>query len=295
MTTVLLSILRHVVGYLVVFPAFLVAIALQALIAGPLLQDRQTIPRWMFRTCGRIFGVRYRLNPASAPFATDRPTLFLSNHLSRLDFAGLHLFPDAALLMNAMFFRMPVFGPVIRLFAHSAGIIGTEQTAAGKRQDQQALAQAVDQGRNIFVFAEGIQTDGRRLLRYSHGAAEILYDASLLADHPLLRRVQVQPVIYRVRDIDGEEMLLSPEKWGRYSLSQGRSTIFAGMSRQTLVRSTTIDILVCPPLMPADFADASALVNAAHEVARRLIAPDQARTMTRREWKRRLDLRDFSL
>lgn len=294
MIRLLRAALRHILGYGLVVPAILALVALQALIFGP-LGNRTTLPHLIYRLAGAIFGVRYVLNSASAPFARDAPTLFLSNHLSRLDFAGLHLFPDAALLMNAMFFRMPAFGPIIRLFAHSAGIIGTEQTQVGKRRDQLALAQAVDQGRNLFVYAEGIQTDGRRVLRYSQGAAEILYDPALLAAHPALTRVQVQPVVYRVRAIEGEEMLEEPQKWGRYTLSRGRSTIFAGMSRLTLTGSITIDILVCAPLFPADFPNAAALVGAAHDIARRLIAPDQTRTLTRSEWKRRLDTRDFSL
>lgn len=294
MIRLLRAALRHVLGYGLVVPAILGQIAAQAMVFGP-MGNRTTLPRLIYRLAGAIFSVRFVLNPASTPFSADRPTLFLSNHLSRLDFAGLHLFPDVAILMNAMFFRMPVFGPVIRLFARSAGLIGTEQTQAGKRRDQLALAQAVDQGRNLFVFAEGIQTDGRRVLRYSQGAAEILYDPTLLAAFPALSRVQVQPVVYRVRAIEGEEMLQAPEKWGRYTLSRGRSSIFAGMSRLTLTGSIIIDVLVCPPLLPADFPDAAALVGAAHDIARRLIAPDQARTLTRGEWKRRLDTRDFSL
>ncbi len=290
-----LSLFRHIIGYGLVVPLILLAIALQALIFGPLLRNQTTLPHFIYRLCGAIFGVRFQLNPASTPFSPDRPTLFLSNHLSRLDFAGLHLFPDAALMMNAMFFKMPVFGPIIRLFAASAGLIGTEQTQAGKRRDQQAMASALSQGRALFVYAEGIQTDGRRVLRYSQGAAEILYDPALLTQFPALTRAVVQPVIYRVRAIEGEEMLNTPEKWGRYTLSRGRSTIFAGMSRLSLTRSITIDILVCPPLIPADYETAAALTAAAQDTARTLIAPHQTKTLTRREWKRRLDERDFTL
>ena len=295
MKSLAISLLRHLVGYGLLVPLILLLIALQALIFGPLLRNRSTLPHLIYRACAAIFGVRFVLNPASAPFSRDRPTMFLSNHLSRLDFAGLHRFPDAALLMNAMFFRMPVFGPIIRIFAASAGIVGTEQTQTGKRRDQEQLAQAVAQGRDIFVFAEGIQTDGRRVLRYSQGAAEIFYDPALLSRYPALATAQVQPVVYRVRQIEGQDMLTNPDLWGRYTLSRGRSTIFAGMARLSLVRSITIDILVSTPLDPHAFAGPAQLVAAAQKVARALIAPNQTTTLTRREWKRRLDLRDFSL
>lgn len=287
--------LRHVTGYGLVLPLILLAIALQVLVFGPLLRNRRSLPRLIFRLCALPFGVRFELNPASAPFATDRTTLFLSNHLSRLDFAGLHLFPDAALLMNAMFFRMAVFGPIIRAFAASARIVGTEQTLSGKARDLDLLAQATDQGRHIFIYAEGIQTDGRRLLRYSPGAAELFYDPTLLAKHPALATGQVQPVVYRVKTINGTDVLTTPQAWGPYSLASGRTSIFAGMSRLTKVGSFTIDILVCPPLNPRHFASAAALTAAAHDVARAIIAPDQTGTLTRRQWKQRLDARDFTL
>jgi 1-acyl-sn-glycerol-3-phosphate acyltransferase len=295
MKPLLISAARHVIGYGLVLPLILLAIAVQVLVFGPLLQNRRTLPHLIFRLCALPFGVHFRLNPASAPFATDRTTLFLSNHLSRLDFAGLYLFPDAALMMNAMFFRMAVLGPVIRAFAASAGIVGTEQTLAGKARDLEHLAQATDQGRHIFIYAEGIQTDGRRLLRYSPGAAELFYDPVLLARHPALAKAQVQPVIYRVHSINGTDVLTTPDAWGPYSLASGRSAIFAGMSRLTKVGTITIDILVCAPLDPHDYANAADLTAAAHEVARAIIAPGQTRTLTRRQWKQRLDVRDFSL
>ncbi|MEO8241619.1 MAG: 1-acyl-sn-glycerol-3-phosphate acyltransferase [bacterium] len=288
------SILRHLVGYGVVFPLILLGIALQALIAGPLFGNRRTIPNLIFRACALVFAVRFTLSPTSAPFAAG-PTLFLSNHLSRLDFAGLPLFHDAAVMMNAMFFRMPVLGPIIRLFAHSAGIIATEQRQHGKARDQQQLAEAMDHGRNLFIFAEGIQTDGLRLLRYSPGAAEIFYDPALRARFPALQTARLQPVVLRVKTIEGVGVLHDPAKWGRYSLSRGRSSIFSGMSRLSLTGSITLEFLILPALDPRDFASAADLVNEAHAQTRAIIAPDQTRTMTRAQWKSRLDARDFTL
>jgi 1-acyl-sn-glycerol-3-phosphate acyltransferase len=197
--------------------------------------------------------------------------------------------------MNAMYFRMPVLGPVIKAFAASAGLVGTEQTQQSKRQDQENLVMAVSAGRNIFVFPEGIQTDGRRLLRYSKGAAEIFYDADLLARHPARRTARLQPVVLRVKTIEGEDVIDTPQKWGAYSMARGRSSVLVGMARASMVGSVTIDVLVCPPLDPRRFETAADLVNAAHAATLAIIAPGQTETLTRREWKGRLDAEDFSL
>lgn len=241
-----------------------------------------------------IFGIRFDLNPLSAPFCDDRPTMFLSNHLSRVDFAGLHLFPDAAVMMNAMFFRMPVLGPVIRVFAQSTGIIGTEQSQENKASDQDQLGLAMQNRRNIFVFPEGIQTDGRRLLRYSKGAGEIFYNAELVSKYPALKSALVQPAVFRVKTIEGEDVIDEPGKWDRYSIAGGRVNIFAGMSRLSMVGSMTVDVLVLPPLDPGNFDNAADLINGAHEVARKIMAPGQKHALTRRQWKERLDAQDFT-
>ena len=213
MKRILRSLVRHIVGYCILFPVILVAIALQALIVAPLFKNRSTIPHLIYEACGKIFGIRFELNSASVPFCDARPTMFLSNHLSRIDFAGLYLFPDAAVMMNAMFFRMPILGPVIRVFAHSAGFIGTEQSQENKHSDQDQLSRAMENHRDIFVFPEGIQTDGRRLLRYSRGAAEIFYDGELKSKYTSLRSAQVQPVVFRVKTIEGEDGIAEPISW----------------------------------------------------------------------------------
>ncbi len=242
-----------------------------------------------------VFGVRFALNPQSAPISPDNPTMFVSNHLSRFDFVGLRLFPDAAVMMNARILQMPVMGLIIKVFADSAGLIATEQSKEAKHRDHDRLGQAVQEGRNIFVFPEGIQTDGRRVLRYSMGSAEIFYEDALLAKFPALQTAQLQPVVMRVKTIEGEDVIDQPAKWDRYALAHQLSNIFVGMTRLSMIRSITVDVLVCPPLDPRDFETATDLINAAQEMARAIIAPQQVETLTRKQWKARVDARDFSI
>ena len=81
MNRLLVAFGRHVVGYGIVFPVILLAVAAQILIAGPVFGSRSRIPVLIFRTCGRVFGVRFALNRDSAPFAERGATLFMANHL----------------------------------------------------------------------------------------------------------------------------------------------------------------------------------------------------------------------
>ncbi len=295
MRRIIRSVLRHIVGYLFLLPAILVAIALQVLIANPVFKNQTAIPHLIYRACGRIFGVRFSLNPDGEPFSDDKPTMFALNHLSRLDFAALHLFPHAAVMMNARVYQIPVFGAIVRLFTEASGFVATEQTKEGKERDLVRLGEAVADGRNIVIFPEGIQTDGRRVLRYSMGSAEVFYDVDLIARYPALQEAQLQPVVLRVRTIEGEHVIDQPEKWKRYALAQNLTNFVVGMARLSRVGSIDIDVLACPPLDPRDFANAADLINAAHEMTRAIVAPEQTEALTRRQWKERIDAGDFTL
>lgn len=289
------SLLRHVFGYLVLLPAILLAIGIQALIGKPVFGNQTVIPHLIYKACGLLFGVRFEINPEGVPITDSGNTMFVLNHLARFDFVALHLFPRAAVMMNARIHQMPIWGPIVKVFTSSSGFIATEQNSEGKGRDHTQLGAAVQDGQNIVVFPEGIQTDGLRVLRYSAGSTEIFYDADLIAQYPALKTAQVQPVILRVKSIDGQDVLDQPEKWSRYALTHKLVNIFVGMSRLTAAKSIVVDMLVCPALNPADFKTAADLMNAAHEVTRAIIAPGQTTALTRKQWKERIDARDFSL
>jgi len=295
MRRVFRSLLRHIFGYFVFLPTFIVAIALQALLGNPVFRNQTTIPHLIYKACGRFFGVRFELNPNSAPISDDKITMFVANHLARFDFVGLHLFPNVAVMMDAKILKIPVWGTIIKVFANSSGFVATEQSKERKQGDHDQLGRAAQDGRIIFVFPEGIQSDGRRVLRYSVGSAEIFYDADLIAKYPVLRTAQLQPVVLRVKTIDSEYVMDQPSKWERYTLIHQLTHPIAALSHMSMVRSITVDALICPPLDPGDFDTAADLINAAHETTRAIIAPEQTETLTRKQWKDRVIARDFTL
>ncbi len=295
MFTTILGLTRHVIGYGVLLPMIVIGIVAQALVAGPLFGNRSLIPKLVFRAIAGLFGIRFLLDPGCSPIAPGVLTMFAFNHLARIDFACLYLLPDSALLMNALFFRMPVFGPVLKLFADSAGFVGTDQTLAGKAGDQAALATQIQKGRNVVLFPEGMQTDGKRVLRYSSGAADILYDPAMVAAFPALRQVRLQPVVLRVARIEGQDVRGQPEKWDRYTLTQRPAGIFVNMTRRAFVRRTVVEVLIRPAIDPADFGSAAEAMKAVQEVARAIVAPQQTRAMSRAQWRARIAGRDFSV
>lgn len=289
------SLLRHIFGVFVLLPALISAIVLQALLGNAVFGNQTTIPHMIYKVFGRFFGVRFALNPESAPVSDGQVTMFVANHLARFDFVGLHLFPNAVVMMNARILRIPVWGTIIKIFAESSGFIATEQNRERKQEDHEQLGRAAQDGRNIFVFPEGIQSDGRRVLRYSAGSAEVFYDADLIAKYPALRTAQLQPVVLRVKAIDGENVMEQPLKWERYSLTHQLTHPIAALSRLSMVGTIDVDVLVCPPLNPGDFETAANLINAAHEITRAIIAPEQTETLTRRQWKDRITARNLTL
>ncbi|MEW9922175.1 lysophospholipid acyltransferase family protein [Marimonas sp. MJW-29] len=289
------SVLRHILGVLVFLPLLVGAIVVQAVLGNGVFRNQTAIPGLIYRACGWFLGVHFSLNPISAPVSEGNVTMFVANHLARYDFVGLHLFPNAVVMVNARVFEMPVWGSVIKIFASSSGFIPTRQSKDGKHMELDQLAQAAQEGRNAFVFPEGIQSDGRRVLRYSEGSAEIFYDKELLAKYPALRTAQLQPVVLRVKTIDGENVMDQPSKWEPYALTHQLSNPILALSRLLTTGSVTVDTLICPPLDPREFDTAADLINAAHELTRSIVAPDQTEALTRKQWKERLLSRDFSL
>ena len=294
MTAYLISLVRHLVGYLILLPLIIVATMIQALIVVPLTGNRKTVPHLIYRLAAFIFAIRFQMNPDSAKLSGE-PTMFVANHLSRADFMVLPLFPDAAVMMNAAFFRMPLIGPIVHLFASSAGIVGTLQSQDQKGHDLERFSKALNSGRSIFLFPEGVQTDARRVLRYSKGSAELFYDPTYSAMNQSLSTTQVQPVVLRVKKVAGKDVLNHPEKWHSFALALERTNIFKGMFRSSLVRSVDIDVLVLPPLNPSDYPDAASLMGEAQRRTQEIVAPNQTKTMTRAQWRIRLDAKDFSL
>ncbi len=289
------SLLWHVIGVLVFLPAFIGAIVLQVLLGNAVFRNQTTIPHLIYKACGWYFGVHFTFNPDSAPVSDDKVTMFVANHLARYDFVGLRLFPNAVVMVNARVFRMPVWGSIIKLFAISSGFIATAQNKDGKQEELDQLGRAAQEGRNAVVFPEGIQSDGRRVLRYSAGSAEIFYDTELMARYPALQTAQLQPVVLRVKTIGGKDVMDQPAKWERYTLTHQLTHPVVALSRLSMAGLITVDALVCPPLDPRDFVTAADLINAAHEVTRAIIAPDQTETLTRKQWKDRIATRNFTL
>jgi len=289
------SLFRHVFGYLVFLPTFVILIIFQALVVKPIFKNQTTIPYLIYRSCGRFFGIRFEFNKNCAPVADDKITLFTANHLARFDFIMLDMFPNSAVMMDAKILKIPVWGTIIKLFTSSSGFVATQQNTAHKVGDLTQLGHAAQEGRNIFVFPEGIQSDGRRVLRFSQGSAEIFYDADLLAKYPALQTAQLQPVVLRVKTIDGEYMLDQPAKWEPYTLTHQLTNPIAALSCLSMVRSIVVDTLICAPLDPRDFDSAADLINAAHAVTSAIIAPEQTETLTRRQWVERVAAKDFAL
>lgn len=68
-----LALMRMFLGFGVLFPAVLAGVLFQAAIIGPVLGDRKTVPRLIFRATARLFSIRVQVNSQSLLWSTDRP------------------------------------------------------------------------------------------------------------------------------------------------------------------------------------------------------------------------------
>lgn len=150
------------------------------------------IRRWHTDSC-RIAGVTPTVhgNPV-----TDRPVLFVSNHVSYLDISVLGSLLDACFVAKQEVNGWPIFGYLARL----QRTVFVERKAVRAADQREVLRARLMQGDSLILFPEGTSSDGNRALRFKSA----LFDAANIElDHG---HVEVQPISIAYTRFDGMPM-----------------------------------------------------------------------------------------
>jgi 1-acyl-sn-glycerol-3-phosphate acyltransferase len=245
----------------------------QALVAGPLLRNFETLPRLMNKGTKKILGLRvvYKgVAPAKGP-----GMMYIANHLSWLDSVVMGNFISGALISK--FGQSPV--PFVKNFGAALGVIFVQSGAGRKAQGKfpghdthgkslaevhKEVARALNRGRNILVFPEGKSSDGRVVAPFKAGVLTIMFNNASAV--PLKRDVKVQPFGIRVTAIDGKDMT-GP---GKLSEVFAWYSGFSPKNLWTILKTRNIDIEVTglPVLQPKFYTDRNTFTAAAEDVIR---------------------------
>lgn len=251
-------------------------------------KERSTVLRDHFiKAAARVMDTKIVYSKDSVP-VTDQVAIFPMKHLGRMDARMVPEFPQADFMMTAHFFNMPVLGPVIKAGADASGFIATTQTKENKKKDLGNVISRLNDGVSVSLFPAGVCT-GVEMCEWSKGSLEPLFGAAGEDEHGneihLNKDVVVQPVALRVKEINGEDVLDNPEKWGKYTMILDKSPMVpTRIWRRMQLKSVTLEAQVLPVMLAKDFNSAADMMNEAHNRVRAIVNPTQQGTRKRREF-----------
>lgn len=252
-----------------------------------LLGKRTTAIRdfFMNRAAG-LMSIKVEFNKKSKPLL-KKDVIFSVKHLARADAFVVPHMPNADFMMTDHFFKTPVFGPILKVASESAGFIPTSQTSAGKKRDLGIIIQRQNSGINFSLFQEGT-CPGAEVLECSKGSLEPLFGEPGIDENgnevTLNKEVAVQPITLKVKSIDGENVLNSPDKWDKYTMIQDKRSLLVRIFDRMKAREIIIEAQALEPIYARDFADAAEMSNFIRDQFIEHVNPGQAEIRRRKEF-----------
>lgn len=146
---------------------------------------QRRLPVFFHRIVCRLLGLRLHVH---GKVAHDRPLLLIANHTSWLDIMVLSAVAEVSFIAKAEVRNWPLFGT----FAVLQRSVFVERDKRGKTGEQASeIAQRLNEGDVMVLFAEGTTGDGNRVLPFKtslFGAAQMAVRESHVGS------VMVQPV-----------------------------------------------------------------------------------------------------
>ena len=145
-----------------------------------------SLTRWWYRLLCKIFGVKLTCKG----IASNKPTLFVANHISWFDIPALGSCIAAHFLSKDEVKHWPIIGWM-------AGKAGTLYISRGQRgaaeQSIDDITQTLNNGLHVVIFPEGTTTDGNSVKRF-HSR---LFQAAINAG------ADIQPVVIAYPHVEG--------------------------------------------------------------------------------------------
>jgi 1-acyl-sn-glycerol-3-phosphate acyltransferase len=213
-------------------------------------------PAWLWhRYACFVFGIKVRFTGVRAQGAL--PTVFISNHLSYLDIIVMAGRLKARFVAKSEVGHWPVFGFLARL----QRTIFIHRTRTALDDSRHMILQALREGDDIILFAEGTSTDGRTVLPFKASLLEVLY-VGIAA--------QVQPVAITLEKVDGQKPA-SQDLRDIYAWWRPETTLAPHLWNFAKTKGAELSVHYLPVLAPASFADRKALTAAAHDAVLQVV------------------------
>jgi lyso-ornithine lipid O-acyltransferase len=154
------------------------------------------LPHAYHKLCCRIMGLRVRV--VGVP-AKERPTLFVSNHVSYLDIPVLGSVVPVAFVAKTEVAQWPGYGVLAKL----QRTVFVDRRRNTTKQQRELLASRLAAGDALVLFPEGTSNDGNRILPFRSALFSVAEAA------PAERPLAIQPVSIAYTSVNGV-----PLGWG---------------------------------------------------------------------------------
>jgi len=102
-----------------------------------------------------------------------RSSVIVCNHLSYLDpILLISLFPKHKTIVKGIFFKMPVFGWMLKTSGYIPSSSG-ENASSGIIENMERMGDYLSSGGNLFIFPEGTRSRDGKIGRFNDGAFKI--------------------------------------------------------------------------------------------------------------------------
>jgi lyso-ornithine lipid O-acyltransferase len=155
------------------------------------------LPRFWHRLIAPVLGLRVNVH---GTIETRRPVMLVANHASWLDIIALGSIADVVFIAKAEVRDWPVFGKLAR-WQRSVFVDREVRRSTGRQIAE--VAERLDRGEVVVLFAEGTTSDGNRVLDFK---SSLLGAARAAAEKSAHGEILLQPVAIAYTRIQGLPM-----------------------------------------------------------------------------------------
>ncbi|MEZ0261554.1 MAG: 1-acyl-sn-glycerol-3-phosphate acyltransferase [Alphaproteobacteria bacterium] len=265
--------LRATAGIALILPV-VAATALQGFVVGPLTGNYTVIPNAIYKTMGKLFGMKFEFNAASKPLEKDKQTWFVANHMSIADFIVLGSTLPGTFAGKGDLLKWPGIAQMARAVKY----IGLRRSKEFNPQSRAKIIKNFNAGHNTIMFPEGTTTPGKTVALFHAGLITALFGEKGVdkegKEVALEKDVVVQPVAIRVKEVAGQNAIGNDDLRNLYSMYDDDNTL-RRIWRRMQIKSMTIELTAFEPLKPTDFKDAKDLINNAALSIASVVNPGQ--------------------
>jgi 1-acyl-sn-glycerol-3-phosphate acyltransferase len=199
--------------------------------------------RW-HRGCCRIFGLEVEI---SGCVTTQKPVLFVSNHVSYLDISLLGSILPGAFIAKADIEQWPLFGVLAKL----QNTLFIERASRHVKGQLDQMQQHLQQQENLILFPEGTSSDGSAVLPFKSALFKSVEKGSPVP-------VWIQPVSLAYHTYDGQPM--SPAIRDYYAWYNDMPAV-SHMLKMAGMKRATISVILHPAISGEQFPNRKALAE----------------------------------